>query len=126
MKVILLTSTVKVKNTAAAIGIFDGVHRGHQYLIKKMLAKARALNAQPIVITFFPHPVNVLRPEVKLGYLISLKRRLGFLSDLGIATCFLVRFNRSFAKTSPQKFIRDIFKSMRNNENMGIIFSQDF
>jgi riboflavin kinase/FMN adenylyltransferase len=110
MKVISLNGTSKLhlKRTCAAIGIFDGVHRGHQYLIQQMLAAARRLHAQPIVITFFPHPAHVLRPDVKLGYLTSLEERFRRLNGLGVAVCVVVPFNRSFAKIEPQKFIKDI------------------
>jgi len=110
MKVISLNGSFKtyLKNTCAAIGIFDGVHRGHQYLIKKMLRAARRLKAQPIVITFYPHPAHVLKPEVNLGYLISFEERLRLLNCLGIDTCLVIRFDRSFAKIQPQKFIKDI------------------
>jgi len=97
-----------LKKTCAAIGIFDGVHRGHQYLIKKMLTTAQRLGARPVVITFFPHPAHVLRPDLKLGYLTSLDDRFRCLSDLGVAICLVVRFNRSFAKIHPEKFIKDI------------------
>ena len=110
MKVISLNGNFKphLKRTCAAIGIFDGMHRGHQYLIKQMLATARRLKAQPVVITFFPHPAHVLKPELKLGYLNSFEERLCLLSRLGIDTCLVVRFDRSFAKIKPQKFIKDI------------------
>jgi riboflavin kinase/FMN adenylyltransferase len=120
MKVISLNGSSKwrLKKTCAAIGIFDGVHRGHQYLIKQMLTTARRLGAKPIVITFFPHPAHVLRapasvryedkPDLKLGYLTSLGSRFHLLSDLGVAACLVVRFNRSFAEIQPQKFIEDI------------------
>lgn len=107
MKVISLNGSSKLhlKKTCAAIGIFDGVHRGHQYLIKQMLARARRLKARPIIITFFPHPTHILRPAVKLGYLTSLQNRLRVLSDLGVGTCLVIRFNRSFASIQPQVFI---------------------
>ncbi len=110
MKVISLNGSSKLhlKKTCAAIGIFDGVHRGHQYLIKKMLTTARRLGARPIVITFFPHPAHVLCPDLKLGYLTSLGDRFRRLNDLGVAACLVVRFNRSFARIPPQKFIKDI------------------
>jgi len=111
MKVISLNGSFKPylkKNTCAAIGIFDGVHRGHQYLIKKMLATARRLKAQPVVITFSPHPAHVLRPDIKLGYLTSLEGRFRLLRGLGVAVCVVVRFNRSFAAIQPEKFIKDI------------------
>jgi len=110
MKVISLigNSKLHLKKSCAAIGIFDGVHRGHQYLIKQMLSEARRLKALPIAVTFFPHPAHILRPDLKLGYLTSLKDRFRYLSDLGVAACYVVRFNRSFAKIEPQKFIKDI------------------
>src|ERR1700691_538660 len=98
MKIISLNGPTKpfLKKTSAAIGIFDGVHRGHQYLIKQMLITARRLKAKPIVITFFPHPAHVLRPDLKLGYLTSLADRFRLLSDLGVAACLGVRFDRAF------------------------------
>jgi len=110
MKVISLVGDSKVvlKKTCAAIGIFDGVHRGHQYLIKQMLATARRLKLKPIVITFSPHPAHILRPDLKLGYLTSLPDRFRLLNDLGVSDCVVVRFNRAFAGIQPQKFIKDI------------------
>src|ERR1700679_2752150 len=109
MKVISLSGNSKphLKKTCAAIGIFDGVHCGHQYLIKKMLETARRLKAKPVVITFFPHPAHVLRPDLKLGYLTSLEQRFSLLSQLGVAACVVIPFNRSFAKIQPEKFIED-------------------
>jgi riboflavin kinase/FMN adenylyltransferase len=110
MKVISLNgrSKLHLKKTCIAIGIFDGVHRGHQYLIKKMLATARRLGAAPVIITFFPHPAHVLRPDLKIGYLTSLAERFSRLGKLGVADCLVVRFNRPFANIEPQKFIQDI------------------
>jgi riboflavin kinase/FMN adenylyltransferase len=110
MKVISLngSSKLQLKKTCAAIGIFDGVHRGHQYLIKQMLTTARRLKAKPIVITFFPHPAHVLKPELKLGYLTSLDDRFRLLNDLGVDLCVVVRFDKAFAGIEPQKFIQEI------------------
>jgi len=110
MKVIFLNGSfdLRLKKTCAAIGIFDGVHRGHQYLIKEMIKTARRLKARPVVITFSPHPAHVLKPELKLGYITSLEDRFRLLSALGAAVCVVVRFNRSFARILPQKFIKEI------------------
>ncbi len=106
MKVISLTGTVNLKNTCAAIGIFDGVHRGHAYLLDKMLAKAKALKAKSVVITFFPHPAHVLRPDVKLQYLVSLEERMRLLALMGIDVCIIVPFNKKFAHVLPESFIK--------------------
>src|SRR4051812_13861200 len=88
----------RLANTCAAIGIFDGLHKGHQYLLKEMMAAARRLKARPMVITFFPHPAHVLRPDIKLGYLSSLKERLDLLDQWGIDTCVIIRFTPAFAR----------------------------
>src|ERR1700690_1039348 len=108
MKVISLNgpSKLRLKNTCAAIGIFDGVHRRHQYLIKKMLTTARRLKAQPIVITFFPHPAHVLRPDLKLGYLTSLEDRFRLLGDLGVTACLVVRFTGLLLGSSRRNLLK--------------------
>ncbi len=108
MKVISGLGKIRLKNTAAAIGIFDGVHRGHQFLLKAMLKKARQLKAKSMVITFFPHPAHVFRPDIKLGYLMPLDHRLKLLEDMGIDVCVIIPFNKKFAVIEPQPFIKDI------------------
>jgi riboflavin kinase/FMN adenylyltransferase len=126
MKVISLRpgSKLHLKKTCAAIGIFDGVHRGHQYLITEMLAAARRLKAQPIVITFFPHPAHVLRPDIKLGYLVSWQERLRRLKELGVKACLIVPFDRAFAKIGPEKFITDIL--VKKLDVKAIFVGEDF
>lgn len=109
MKVIYATGSLKqsLKNTCVAIGIFDGMHRGHQYLIKHMIDCARRLGARPTVITFFPHPAHVLRPDISLPYLASLSKRLELFKSLGVERCVIIRFNKSFARIDPQRFIKE-------------------
>lgn len=108
MKVISLTGTVKFKNTSAAIGIFDGVHLGHQLLIKKMLAKAKDLHAKSLVITFFPHPAHVLRPDIDFKYLVSFKSRMQLLERLGVDVCLVIPFTSKFARIPPRNFIKNL------------------
>ncbi len=108
MKVIYANSKTKLSKTAIAIGIFDGVHRGHQYLLKAMLKKAQQLKAKPVVITFFPHPAHVLRPDLKLGYLVSLEHRFQLLARLGVDACIVIIFTKKFAAIEPAAFIREV------------------
>ena len=108
MKVIYDLGTTKIKKSAIAIGIFDGVHRGHQLLIKSMVAQARRLKAKAVVITFFPHPAHVLRPDVFLPYLMSLEHRLKLLESLGADVVYIIRFNKRFAKIDPVYFIEKV------------------
>ncbi len=126
MKVISLngSSKLKFKRTCVAIGIFDGVHRGHQYLILKMIKAARRLRASPLVITFFPHPAHVLRPDIDLKYLNSLQDRFRFLSGLGVAYCLVVPFDKTFARIEPEDFIKKIL--VRQLGVKAIFVGEDF
>lgn len=95
----------KLKDTVVVIGVFDGVHRGHCYLIKKALAAAQNLNKKLVCITFYPHPKGE-------PCLISLKHRLNLIAQLGVRNCVVIRFNKSFARISAQGFIKNILLKM--------------
>ena len=96
----------KFKNAVLAIGVFDGVHRGHQALVQGAVRRAQQLGGEPLVMTFWPHPVHVLRPELGLPYIISLQHRLKLIEELGAKACIVVHFTRRFARLSPEQFIR--------------------
>ena len=96
----------KLKNTFVAIGVFDGVHRGHQHVISQMVRRAKELGGKSVVITFFPHPVRVLHPEVKLPYLVSLQHRLQLIEKLGVQVCLVMHFTKKFSALSPETFVK--------------------
>ncbi|MDO8674528.1 MAG: bifunctional riboflavin kinase/FAD synthetase [Candidatus Omnitrophota bacterium] len=106
MKVISGLGRVKIKRSCVAIGIFDGVHRGHQMLLAAMVKEARRRKAVPVVITFFPHPAHVLSSSAKIDYLVSLRHRFKLLETLGVRVCIVIRFTRAFAAIRPETFIR--------------------
>lgn len=103
------------KNTVLAIGVFDGMHLGHQALIKAAVARAKVLKGQVVVMTFAPHPVHVLRPDKYVPLIISLSHRLRLIKELGVHACVVVRFTKRFAQLLPEKFVKryivDHFKS---------------
>ncbi len=96
----------KFKNAVLAIGVFDGVHRGHQALIRGAVRRAREIGGTPLVMTFWPHPVHVLRPGLGLPYIVSLHHRLKLIEELGARACIVVHFTRRFARLSPGQFIQ--------------------
>ena len=96
----------KFKNPVIAIGVFDGLHCGHQLLIGKAVARAKVLRGTSVVMTFDPHPVHVLRPENHLPLLISLPYRLKLIQSLGVDAVVVVRFTKSFSRLAPQQFIK--------------------
>lgn len=96
----------RFRNAVLAIGVFDGVHRGHQALIQGAVRRAKRLGGEPLVMTFWPHPARVLHPEFGLPYIISLPHRLKLIEDLGVRACVVIHFTRRFARLSPEQFIR--------------------
>lgn len=94
------------KNTVLAIGVFDGVHIGHQKLIKAAVQKAKSLGAPAVVMTFSPHPIRVLHPDNYLPFIVSLSHRLKLIERLGVMACVVVRFTRRFSQLTPQQFIK--------------------
>jgi len=101
-----LQASVTPGEHALSIGFFDGVHRGHQMLIGRMLDEARARKLTGGVITFHPHPLTVLRPEIKISYLESLERRVELLSDLGVDFVSVLRFTSELQQVSAADFAR--------------------
>ncbi len=108
MKVIYGIGKVKkaVKKTVLAIGVFDGLHIGHQKLIKAAVAKAKAIGGRAVVMTFSPHPVQVLKPGHCMPFIISMPHRLKLIERLDVVTCVVVHFTKQFSQLAPQKFIK--------------------
>ena len=93
---------------AVAIGVFDGVHRGHQLILAQTIEQARAAGALSTAVTFYPHPDAVLRPRSAPRMLTSLERKAELLEALGMDELVVVRFDRRFASLSPEMFCRAV------------------
>jgi riboflavin kinase/FMN adenylyltransferase len=110
------------RKTVVIIGIFDGVHRGHQTLISKAVQKAKSLKIPSIVLTFDPHPVQVLYPNRKLSLLIPLAYRLKLIESLGVDCTVVHPFSKKFSHLSPKAFIQKYLYRYLNPE---IVFVGD-
>jgi len=93
--------------TSVAIGIFDGVHRGHQ----EILAEA-AKHGAVTVLTFDPHPTSIFAPERTPSALVNLADRIALLKEHGAADVVVLPFTREFASKSPDEFIAEILVAM--------------
>ncbi len=103
--------------TVVTLGVFDGLHLGHQQIMKTVVERANTLNAVPTVITFDPHPRAVLHPENSPPMLQTLDQRLGSFEVLGIGQAIVIRFNRDFAATDADQFLREvIFQRLKAQE----------
>ncbi|MGA7554585.1 MAG: bifunctional riboflavin kinase/FMN adenylyltransferase, partial [Candidatus Acidiferrales bacterium] len=92
------------KSTAVTIGNFDGVHVGHQKILRGVIERARTMDAVSAVLTFFPHPARVLRPNVAPDLLETLPQRLAEFAALGIDATLVLKFDLELARASAKEF----------------------
>jgi riboflavin kinase / FMN adenylyltransferase len=91
--------------SAVTIGVFDGVHRGHQHLVALLCERARAEGLAAVALTFNPHPRTVLRPGSAITYLTSLEERVELLQALGLDAVGVLAFTSELAQLSPRDFL---------------------
>lgn len=88
-----------------AIGVFDGVHLGHQALVREAMAEAKKRGGTAVVLTFHPHPARILRPQNAPHLLTSTPHKVALIGELGCPYLLQVAFDAAFAAQSPQAFI---------------------
>jgi len=98
---------------SVAIGVFDGVHRGHQALIQRAVAEAAKAGGSAVVLTFDPHPLRVLRPESAPRLLTSTPHKEQLIAGLGCPNLLLLTFDAEFAAQAPGVFIESLAQHAR-------------
>lgn len=94
--------------TVLTLGVFDGLHLGHQLIMKTVVERARAINAVPTVITFEPHPRAVLHPESAPPLLQTLDQKIEAMGVLGIEQTIVIHFDQAFSQIRAEDFLRDV------------------
>ncbi len=94
--------------TVLTLGVFDGLHLGHQKIMKTVVERADAIGAESTAVTFDPHPRAVLHPENAPPLLQTLDQRLANFEILGIKQSIVIRFDTKFASQDAEVFLRDI------------------
>jgi riboflavin kinase / FMN adenylyltransferase len=102
------------KATSVAIGNFDGVHLGHQKILRGVLRRARGEDLMAAVLTFYPHPARVLRPAQAPPLLMTLEQRLAMIEAIGLDAALVLRFDEELARLGPAEFVRGILKDTMN------------
>src|SRR5215469_10780526 len=92
--------------SVVTIGVFDGVHRGHQRIITRAAGTAAGLGLPLVVITFDPHPAEVIRPGSHPALLCTPARRAELLAGLGAGAVCLMPFTLEFSRLEPEEFVR--------------------
>jgi riboflavin kinase/FMN adenylyltransferase len=100
-----LTSSTTEQPSVLSIGVFDGVHRGHQYLIRRLLESARSKGLLAGVVTFDVHPENVLSPQGRIPYMTTLDEKLALLGDLQLDFTVVLSFTTELARMSARDFV---------------------
>lgn len=93
-----LNSIPAFKNSVITIGTFDGVHKGHQKIISKIVSAAKELEGESVIITFYPHPKQIIDPEKPVYHLNTLEEKLERLRSLGVDNVVVVPFSREFSE----------------------------
>ncbi len=106
------------------IGNFDGVHRGHQAMLAKVRAIADQAAAPAVIVSFDPHPVNVLRPEVDLPRLSTIAVRARLLKHFGADEVVILPVDFQLLGMSPEEFFADVVK--RQLKSVGLVEGPDF
>src|SRR5580765_2758362 len=96
-----------------AIGVFDGVHLGHQAVISTAARHAAEAGGTAVVVTFDPHPIKILRPQASPRLLTATQHKIGLIRDLGVSHLLVLKFDREFAATPPADFVRQLATAAR-------------
>ena len=97
-----------LKSCALTIGTFDGVHVGHQKIIKRLVMVSKNKDINPVVLTFFPHPRMILQSDTSIKLIDTLEEKIDLLKKLDIETLIIHPFSKSFSRMTANDFVRDI------------------
>jgi riboflavin kinase/FMN adenylyltransferase len=114
-------------NAVVTIGTFDGVHAGHQLIIRKLNSIAAESNGETVVLTFFPHPRMVLQPEDNdLKLITTMKEREELLRGFGINNLIIQPFSKEFSRISATQFVRDVLVNKIGTRTLVIGYDHHF
>ena len=98
--------------TVVTIGVFDGVHRGHQLLISQAVAAARELGVPCVVMTFDPHPVTIFAPKHAPAALMPLDERARHIAELGVDDLLVIDFREELAGMNPEDYVTEVLAGL--------------
>lgn len=101
-----------LKTPVATIGNFDGLHRGHQAIIARVLERARATGGSSLLITFDPHPLKILAPERAPRLISTRHQKLGLLEESGMEFVLVLPFTQELAAVEPERFVKEYLAAM--------------
>lgn len=118
----MITNNAKI----VTIGTFDGVHVGHQKILKRVRHLAKENNYTPTVLTLFPHPRMVLQKNDDIKLLNTIEERIEILKQYGIKNVIVKEFNRAFANLSAEDYVKKILVDELNTKQIVIGYDHHF
>ncbi len=100
------------ENTVCTIGNYDGIHKGHQEILKKLKEISNSRNLKTVVITFYPHPRKILNPSQYKCLIVNLETKIDLLKKENIDYILIVDFNKQFYEKSPEEFLKFLKESL--------------
>jgi len=116
----------KTKPSIVTIGTFDGVHVGHQKILKQLYKTALTNELESILVSFFPHPRMVLQKESSLKLLNTIKERMQMIEKTGISNLIVQPFTREFSRLSALDFVRDILVNQLHIKKIIVGYDHQF
>ena len=110
--------------TVVTIGNFDGVHLGHQEILRHTQQLGVAFEGMSVAVTFYPHPAKILRPAEAPPLLMTLDQRLNAIEALGIDAAFVLKFDDSLARMDAREFVRKYLKNTLETSN--VVYGENF
>jgi riboflavin kinase/FMN adenylyltransferase len=111
-------------NTVITIGNFDGLHLGHQKILRTVIRRSEELKGTSMVVTFDPHPMKVLAPDREIKLLTTLKERERLMEAIGVKVLLCIVFNKEFSNLQPDEFIEGVLVKKINTKE--VIVGQDY
>ncbi len=127
MRVIRGTDNIERLNSPVlALGNFDGVHLGHQAILKKAVERAVAIGGLSVAFTFDPHPVKVLAPEKYLPLITPTEKKIKLIEEMGISAAICAEFNLEFSNLHPRSFVKEILVGKVGVKEVVVGFNYSF
>lgn len=127
MEIIHSISNFSSKNASyVTIGTFDGIHIGHQKILKDLISSAKENNRKSVLLTFFPHPRMVLQQNVSIELLNTIEEKSQLLEEMGLDYLIIHPFNKEFSRLTALDFVRDVLVNQLNTSKLIIGYDHHF